>query len=788
MGLKLNKKVGVLIFMAAFVGWFFCLPSQLFDDPYATILLDKDDNLLGAMIAEDGQWRFPASDSTPHKFSEAIRYFEDQYFYQHPGFNPVSFFKAMVQNVKKGHVVRGGSTITMQVIRLSRKGQPRTFFEKFIELGMATRLELKYSKKEILGLYASHAPFGGNIVGLEAAAWRYYGRKPSELSWAEAALLAVLPNRPGLIFPGRNQETLHKKRDRLLKKLFEEKVLDSLGYQLALSEPLPGTPFPLPQLAPHLLTRCINSGLKGQKIHTTIGVEKQREVNEIVKRYYGFLKNNGVHNMAILVMDVDKGNTLAYVGNTQIEGNDGHGDDVDVITAPRSSGSILKPLLYGLMLKEGEILPNTLVPDVPTFIAGFAPQNFSKTYDGAISAKVALARSLNIPHVHMLRDYSIEKLHFNLQKMGMTTLHHHAEHYGLSLILGGAETTLWDISGIYSSMARILKNFHENSPYHYRPNEWRKPRFLKKEKVEKPSETVPDALLDASSIWYAFEAMQDVYRPGREESWELYETSRRVAWKTGTSFGHRDAWAIGVTPDYLVGVWVGNADGEGRPGLTGVTAAAPVLFDVFGTLPPTEWFEPPYDEMTTTSICRQSGHKASEICPVVDEMDIPFAGLSTEVCPYHQLVHLDASGQFRVNSDCEEVANMKHEPFFLLPPMQAWYYRTKHATYRRLPPIRSDCLNSSATVAKQVMHVVYPIEGGKIVIPRLLDGEKGEAVFQVAHIKPDSQVYWHLDGQYIGQTQGNHELNVQPSVGRHHLVVVDENGESVGRDFEVQGE
>ncbi|MEO0331269.1 MAG: transglycosylase domain-containing protein, partial [Bacteroidota bacterium] len=264
--------------------YYFSLPFPHFNTPYTTVLEDKKGNLLGASIADDGQWRFPPSDTVGEKFRQAILHFEDQYFYQHPGFNPFSLARAAYQNMQAGKVVSGGSTLTMQVVRLSRK-KPRTLTEKLRELFLAPRLELAYSKDEILALYASHAPFGGNVVGLEAAAWRYFGVQPEQLSWAESALLAVLPNSPALLYPGKNEEKLIQKRNRLLSKLYQNRVIDSLTYQLSLTEPLPVKPQPLPRLAPHLLTRALQTGKKGQKISTTLDGSLQMQVTSLVEQH-----------------------------------------------------------------------------------------------------------------------------------------------------------------------------------------------------------------------------------------------------------------------------------------------------------------------------------------------------------------------------------------------------------------------------------------------------------------------------------------------------------------------
>ncbi len=335
--------------------------------------------MLGARIADDGQWRFPKMDSVPQRFEKCILYFEDEHFYWHPGFNPVSISKALWNNLTTDSRL-GGSTITQQVIRLSRKNKGRTYFEKLIEIFQATRLEAGYKKKSILNLYASYAPFGGNVVGLETASWRYFGIPASELSWGQSAALAVLPNAPALIFPGKNEAILKQKRDALLLKLFQNEVIDETTYQLALDENLPGKPLPLPEIAPHL-TEKIRREHPGKRIKTTIDFSLQQKVNNIAKEQHYKLSQNQIHNLAVLVLDVNTREVLAYVGNSPTTRE--HNNFVDVIEKPRSTGSILKPFLFVSMLDSGEILPNMLVADIPTSVNGYVPENFDKQFNGA---------------------------------------------------------------------------------------------------------------------------------------------------------------------------------------------------------------------------------------------------------------------------------------------------------------------------------------------------------------------------------------------------------------------
>ncbi|MBU0764126.1 MAG: transglycosylase domain-containing protein [Bacteroidetes bacterium] len=411
--------------------FYLSLPDPLFDVPVSTVLEDRKGNLLGARIAEDGQWRFPLNQNVPDKFRIALLQFEDRRFYAHPGVDVPALCRAIYLNLKSWKAVSGGSTLTMQVIRLSRRGRPRSISEKLIEMLLAVRLECSFSKKEILAFYASNAPFGGNVVGLDAAAWRYFGRKPDDLSWAESAMLAVLPNSPSLIHPGKNREKLRNKRDRLLKRLRDVGVLDEETFRLALSEPIPERPKPFPRYAFHLLERANREAeQKTTKtcFRSTLDIDLQIKAGEIVNRYQKQYAGNQIHNAAALIIEVETGNVLAYIGNAGNLNDRTNGAQVDIITAERSTGSVLKPFLFAGMLTSGDILPTSLVPDIPTQFGGYMPENYNMGYDGAVPAKRALARSLNIPAIRMLRKYGIPKFIHLLKKTGMTTVNNTAEH------------------------------------------------------------------------------------------------------------------------------------------------------------------------------------------------------------------------------------------------------------------------------------------------------------------------------------------------------------------------
>jgi len=758
--------------------WFyFSIPKPLFKSSYSTIIEDRKGNFLSARIAPDYQWRFPMSDSVPQKFSECIRCFEDEYFRYHLGVNPVSIGRAFWQNIRNRKVVSGGSTLSMQVIRLSRNAQQRNIFNKLYEMILAVRLEMGYSKDEIMNLYASHAPFGGNVVGLEAASWRFYNRPANRLSWGETAALAVLPNAPSLVFPGKNHEIYLKKRNRLLDKLQRLKIIDKTTCELAKSEPLPAKPQALPQLAQHLLIQLMNDGYSGKRVTTTVDKKVQQFTTLVATKFARYYAGNYINNMAVLVLNTKTGEVLAYVGNVEIS-NRKTAQYVDNTVSIRSSGSILKPFLYAAMLNDGVLLPNSLVSDIPTRIGGYAPENFEKNYSGAVPASLALAHSLNIPAVRELEQYGVTRFHDMLQNIGFTSINQPPAYYGLSLILGGAEVSLFETTSMYAGMARSLLSYEENYGK-YKNNDFRLASYLLQKNKEKYELSV-NSKLSAGAVWCTLNALATVNRPWAEIGWEYFASTHKIAWKTGTSFGSRDAWSVGVTPQYTVGVWVGNSSGEGRPGLTGVTHASPVMFEIFKYLNPTTWFEEPRSDMERISVCTQSGFRAGDNCDAEMEF-VPKKGVRVKVCPFHQSVFLDSTETYRVTSECYPVGQMHIVPWFVLTPSQEYFYRKLHPEYKLLPPYKSDCLPPK----EHMLDIMEPDNNSAIYIPRGVEGEKGMLIFEAVHRNPNATLFWHIDDEYIAETKGTHKIEVSPSVGSHILVVEDEQGNMIKRRFKI---
>ena len=798
--------VGLMLLLSLGAWFYQSLPEKLFSASYSSVALSREGKLMGAHIAEDEQWRFPPVKQVPEKFATALIAFEDKRFLSHLGVDPFALARALYLNVSQGRIVSGGSTLTMQTIRLSQQNPPRTVWNKVLEALKALRLETRHSKAEILSLYASHAPFGGNVVGLEAAAWRYFGRSQDKLSWAESAMLAVLPNSPGLIHVGRSRHKLKAKRDRLLLRLQQQGVLSELDYSLAVVEALPTKPKPLPRIAPHLLDTLLQAHRKANnpnevpRFETSINYNVQRSAMQVAKHHSQTLMQRGVNNLAMLVIDNRTFEVLAYVGNAPSISADKNGLAIDLVQRPRSTGSTLKPFLFANMIQQGEILPETLVADTPVRYSGYRPKNFNRDFHGAVRARDALASSLNIPAVNMLSYHGVERFLDSLKKMGLQHLHRNARDYGLPLILGGAEASLWELTTLYANLAFIAQ---QNEP-----EQWRfyKQAMLNVEDktladgtakvpsnatMRKPS-TVPTTLrntISPATAWMTLQSLLEVTRPGNAGFWKRFNSTQKIAWKTGTSFGHRDAWAIGTTPDYTVGVWVGNASGDGRPGVTGVTLAAPILFDTFNRLPSRGgWFAKPLDQMKTIRLCKNDGYLANDLCEAV-EYKVPEGSHFERISPNHQRIHvvMQDEGFVRVHSDCESVDKMQVKQWFVLPPDQAFYYQQFHANYQPLPPWRQDCEGQIAAegLGDNPISLTYPRRNTQIYIPKDLANQRSKVVFKAIHRNPKSKLFWHLNNRFLGETETFHQQAIWISAGKQRLTVVDEAGHSVSQGFEV---
>jgi len=749
------------------------MPIPNYVPTYSKSLYSKDKHLLSASVSSEQQWCLPIAQELPEKFAESVLLFEDEYFYYHLGINPVSITKALITNIKEKRKKRGASTIPMQVMRMKNKNAKRNVWNKTTEALSAIKYSIFNKKSTILKEWAQIAPFGGNTIGAQSAAIRYFGRDLHELSWSEYALLAVMPNSPTTSNLRNNREKLKAKRDFLLKKLHQNKHFSFEDLGIFIDEDLPFEVKNIPQQNIHLLQFLAKKYPKQNLFVTTCTYHLQKSVNEIIEKESEFLKIDDIRNAAAIVIDVQSNELLAYTGNVQTN-NSGKQNYVDIIQAPRSYGSLLKPLLYGYAIESGQVLPKEMILDIPTSIGDFRPMNFDKKFRGAVRLDEMVIQSLNVPSVRLLNSVGLPAFYDFIKQLDIAYLNKGADHYGLSIILGGGESNLWDLARVYKGLSQNYMGI----PYPFRPI-----KYLQGEKEKHMKNNVS---FSPATILPLVETMADLSRPREEKFWERFGPENKIAWKTGTSYGHRDAWALGFNGKYMVGVWVGNENGEGRHDLTGISKAAPILFKIFNQLPENKWFghSPQYQKKQTISVCTESGKIAGSLCKQKEKKYIDNDYYTYQQCNYHQEIWLNAKNQM-LKIDCKS-SDAKKDTVFVLPPYVEYFYKTTNINYRGLPPLDANC-----TPKKSQLKIIYPENDLKIFIPKISKDKVGGFIARAYHNQKNGNIFWFVDDQHIKTTFGSkeeHTFSFSAPMGLHQLTINDQWGNSDQIWFEILSE
>ena len=572
-----------------------------------------------------------------------------------------------------------------------------------------------------------------------------------------------------------NRSQLLTKRNRLLDRLHQAGHLNTLDLHLAKIEALPQKPLALPNTAAHLLDTLKKQHPKQHVFKTTLNALLQQQIITIAQNHKQTLSQNNINNVSILVIDHHDHTVRAYLGNQSDNTKRDYAPAVDIIQRPRSSGSLFKPFLFALMLQRGDLTPESLVLDTPSHYRGYSPKNYDRHYRGAVTASDALVQSLNVPAVNLLQQYGVSLFKDDLQQMGLSTLFRAADGYGLTLILGGAETSLWDITNAYAGLTQAALGLHQSrhaSTFHHAD-------ILLNVQTNHRKYSYP---IKQGAAWLTLEALKKVRRPGVAAAWQQFSSSQTIAWKTGTSHGWHDAWAVGTNHRYTVGVWAGNANNEEGRQLTGTQATAPVMFDVFRVLPHTPWPEKPYAALKPYVVCQQDAYLVVADCPS-KIVDMPIEAKLTKSSPYHRRIHVDKTGQ-RVHGECEAVINMVSKTQFILPPVAEYYYKQHNAHYPTPPVWRHDCLQQKNLLVDEVpMQLEYPTEGAAIKIPIELNGRLGRIVLRAQHREPSRRIYWHINTDYLGDTLYIHEKAIVLNPGWHQLTLVDDHGYRLSRWF-----
>ncbi len=766
-----NHRLGLLL---AAVPLFFFLgivitpvPNPLFPRRYSTVITARNGKIMRVFLNPDQQWLLPPEPNrpVPKKLEQALLTAEDRYFYSHPGVNPFAVIRAAWQDISAGKIVSGASTITMQLARISRP-KPRTFPNKILEMFQAFKIEWRYPKKTILRMYLDHAPFGGNVIGIRAAAWRIFGQPQEKLTWSQAATLAVLPNAPGLISMKNSRNRLKKKRNRLLHKLFERHIIDAETLRDALAEPIPDHEHPFPIIAPHL-ARQLKARFPGKWIRSSIDPNIQLTAASLTSNYLNYLKHRGIRNGAVIIAETKSGKIRAYIGSQGFFDAEGSGQ-VDGVQAPRSTGSILKPFLYALAMDRGLILPGTVMLDIPSHYGAFSPANADHSYSGLTTAREALTQSLNIPAVRLLNAYGVQDFYTFLKTAGMTTLFRPASAYGLPLVLGGAEAKLIDLATLYRGLGRngIF------SPVTVLENGGNDKRAGK-------------ALISAGACWLTLNILRNLKRPGAEYYWELFRDQWPIAWKTGTSYGQRDAWAVGVSPKWTVAIWIGNFNGTGNPGIGGAMTAGPLLFNIFNALPKANspaWFPRPPHGLKKITVCKDTGYAIGPDCPAGRKVDAPINSHFFKPCPWHKTITVTNDEKWSVCSLCWKPGNHKQVKRLCYPPEVIRLLRMRGIEINRIPPHNPACPSRTGITP---LSIDYPGNNTRIFIPRDFGGTCQKILCKISHRQRNITLFWYLDDRYLGKTRNRHEMPVLAPPGWHTLSVVDEIGNRASVRFHI---
>ena len=716
-------------------------------DKYSTKVLDANGKILDVFLNEDEQWHLKNDDEIPKNLRDAVLTYEDKNFDKHIGVDFLAILRAAKNNITR-HKRSGASTITMQVVKLVNP-KKRTYINKFIEIIHSIKVDFILDKDTILKLYLNNAPYGGNIIGYETASKMYFKKDPKNLSWAECALLAVLPNSPGAINVLKNREKLIVKRNWLLDKLHNKGLISSEQITLSKKEPIPDEKFYFERVAPHL-SRRLNNIKEDKIIKTTIDYDLQKKMQDVVKTYIDFTHQEGITNTSMLIVENKTRDVKVYIGSQDFFDMDNEGQ-VDGVKAKRAAGSILKPFLYGLSIDEGLIAPESLVQDVPMFFANFNPQNANKRYTGMIEARDALISSLNIPFVHLLSQYGENKFYYFLKNI-LDFEENDPEKYGLSLILGTKEFSVEEIAMLYTGLANY--------------GNFKKLNYLIDDNRDENKKLISDG-----AAFLTLDTLKEVVRPGLNN---LYKWKDPISWKTGTSFGKKDAWACGMTPDYTVIVWVGNFSGKGNDNLSGVISGGRLLFNVFQELNNSnKRFEEPIHDLDNIIVDKNTGYRINFEGVETKIIKFPHSAKALKLSPYYKKIFVDEN-DVEVDSRDPNFIN-SHEKIILNYPLEVVnYFIRENRDVSEIYHVNSN---------EKSLKILYPTPNLRILLPKDLDKEQ-KLIVKIANLK-NQNIYWYLDNEFIGKNK-NFEQEISLTIGDHTLTIMSEDGEIAKANFLIE--
>ncbi len=757
-------RISTLAILAVLFSFFFLnliFPLRVKTD-YSTIVIASDSTVVHAYLNFDEKWRMKTelSEITP-LLRKAIIFKEDKYFYYHPGVNIFAIIRAIVNNTIQGKRTSGASTITMQVARLLRP-KARTYLNKIIEIFRAFQLELYYTKDEILQIYLNLAPYGGNIEGVKAAALLYFEKGPNHLSLAELTALSVIPNRPNSLVLGKDNDTIVKIRNKWLKRFEKEELFSKQDIKDALNEPLTAERHTAPKMAPHYSLRMKNTYPEKANIYTHLELKKQLKIENLVKNYINRLYNRNIKNAAVFIIDNQKNTVITYVGSADFFNTEDAGQ-VDGIKAIRSPGSTLKPFLYALAFDKGIITPKLKLTDVPVNYSGYEPHNYDSEYHGLVSVTNALTNSLNVVAVKVLYQYKSYKFINELKKLRFMQIQKDEKKLGLSVILGGCGVTLEELTGLYHAFANngVYTDFN-----------W----------LQNDSLNSGFNIISQAAGYMLTDILTQVTRPDLPLEWQNSADLPKVAWKTGTSYGRKDAWSIGYNKNYTIGVWVGNFSSEGVQELSGAQTAAPLLFEIFNTVDyqsDTEWYDVPKN-LAYRIVCSETGLIPNSFCTnLTSDAFIPNIS-SNKRCQHLQKVQVAADTSISYCTSCLPESGYINTFYPNYRPEMISYFEVNQLKYRKIPPHNPEC---ERIFANDIPEITSPVNNVAYFIDR---ADTTQILLTCNAANNVDKVYWYINDKFYKSGEPIQKIFFKPTEGMLKISCTDDKGRNTNVHIKVK--
>ncbi len=733
-----------LIFFISF--YFFPLPEF---KNFSKTVYSSDSTLIAAYLTEDDKWRLRTrlNEVSPELIKAIIKK-EDKYFYWHPGFNPFAIARAMFQNIYKGKRVSGASTITMQLARILEPSE-RNYYNKLIELLRAVQLEMHFSKDEILEMYLSYLPYGGNIEGVKSASFVYFDKAPEKLSLAQAITLAVIPNDPNKYRLDKNVVELINKRDRWIYKFSEEKIFSEKQLTDAKNEILISQRFSLPHKAPHF-SYLVSNNYKSDQLFTNLDLKIQTIAEDLLLNYVNRNYGKGITNGALVIVDNKDNSVKAYCGSANFY-DELYSGQVNGITAVRSPGSTLKPALFAQAFDLGLLTPQMKLNDIPTDFSGYEPENYDLEFNGPVSASFALVNSLNIPAVELLQKTGFNRFVNLLSNSGFAEISKQKKFLGLSTILGGCGVKHEQLIRLFTAFANEGK--------------LRKLNYLKNENDKGKK------IFSEEASYLIAEILSQNERP--DFPVELIELAGvpRIAWKTGTSYGKRDAWAIGFNKNYTISVWMGNFNGKGSPYLSGSEMAVPLLFELFKAIDKKNngWFQYPLD-LLTRKVCRETGLIAGDKCEsIIDDYWIEDV-THQKTCNLYKEIFVSKNHEKEYCPDCLPEKNYEKVSFAFYKPELALWFEKNNINYNKPPKHNSDC---QFMLTKGGPKIISPAEDYEYLVE---ENTSQEILLQAASNNNISYHYWFINDEFYKKSKPGEKLFFNPDEGEIKITCLDDRG------------